>query len=234
MVYPINAGIVDLYQSPYWRNMLNSYKDLSPERRRLNRARRTARLLRGKPVLPKRKFKDIPPYERLPGRLLKDTLPRPANHEEAREWLRELAEFISADPNASRRFRFIVMAIKKFIRKGDAGNLHEELRLIPSQHATKRRRGQPKIDIDTEALIVEHFSNGCSKEEICKRLGVKGSRVIRTITKINKLRGIRKHGAQPDGFSREDARKFSTQMPLEHQIKLRAATITLKDVLPEQ
>jgi hypothetical protein len=145
-----------------------------------------------------------------------------------------VADHLSKFPYAGPHFDFIANGIRLYLQEGKTRDLHKELWLIPSQYTKKRRRGQPMTNIDTEASIVEHYSNGCSKEEISKRLAVKESRVTRTITKINKLRGIRKHGAQPDGFSKEDARKFSTQMPFEHQIKLRAATITLKDVLPEQ
>jgi hypothetical protein len=58
--------------------------------------------------------------------------------------------------------------------------------------------------------------------------------VTRTITKINKVLGIRQHGAKPDGWSIEDARKYAAKLPHDDLIALLSATITAKDILSEQ
>lgn len=143
--------------------MPNSENDLPPERRRLNRARRTGRILGGKPILPRRKIEDIPPYERLPGRLPKGIMPRPKDPEEAREWLKELADFLSTYPNGSGRFRFIAYALKEFYR--GKKRLSEALCLTVKRNI---KAGRPTTPSETVTRIVTMLRNHIPVPSIMK------------------------------------------------------------------
>lgn len=57
-------------------------------------------------------------------------LKRPADPEQAKEYLRELADHLSNQSPGSRRFRFIAFAIKKFLRNGAKGDISHELGLV--------------------------------------------------------------------------------------------------------
>ncbi len=143
-----------------------SENELPPERRRLNAARRTARSLRGQPVFPKRG--------------LKDKLPSPANPKEAREWLKELADFLSTYPNASRQFRFIAYAIKRFLRNGDEGNLRKELGLVnpvgnPSSFQVRMRTRE------RARTIIELKDKGTPWHLIGEKVGLSDKRSLKKL-----------------------------------------------------
>jgi hypothetical protein len=141
-------------------------------------------------VLPKRKLEDMPPYERLPSRLLKDTMPRPANSKEARKWLNELADFLSTSPNVPRRFRFIAYGIKKFLRHHEP--LQRALGLASPQNT---RRGRPAVPDDTVRSIVSMLcknaklpnDNRISVSDIAKNAGVSKDTVETIRAELNKV-----------------------------------------------
>jgi hypothetical protein len=74
---------------------------------------------------------------------------------------------------------------------------------------------------------------GHSAKQISKALDVKESRVTRVRTNINRLLGLRQHGAKPDGFSLEDARNYAASLPQKELIAMLSATISAQDILPE-
>lgn len=61
---------------------------------------------------------------------LKLKMVRPLSPEEAKKFIRAVADHLSNLPNASHAFRFVAFAIKRFLRAPDKRNLSKELGLI--------------------------------------------------------------------------------------------------------
>ena len=125
-------------------------------------------------------------------------LERPSDPKQAKEWLRRVADHLSTFANAGYPFHFVASAIDAYLADPKNRDLYEELCLI--QPRPKRGRGQPKISFETEVEIIRKHYEGHSKREISKALNVVPSRITRTITKLNKVLGIRLHGPSPIAF----------------------------------
>jgi len=155
---------------------------------------------------------------------------RPSDPEEAKQWLRDVADHLSRLPYAGPRFRFVASAIETYLADTKNHNLLEELCLIPSPRA--KTKGQPKFSIDTTASVIEMLCAGQSVKRISTALDVKESRVKLVRGNINRLLGVRQHGAKPDGISIEDARKYAASLPQKELIAMLSATISAQDILP--
>lgn len=170
-------------------------------------------------------------------RLRDDSIPKPASSEEAREWLTRAAGHLRDFPNAGPSFQFVGYALLRYLsetenkKKEDPEALCLALGLI--QPSRKRKKGQPKISLETTVKITEMLSNGDPVEKIAESLKIPVSRVTRQRTEMNKLRGVRQHGAEPDVFSLEQMQIYRDSLSREEFIAMLSATITLKDLLSD-
>jgi hypothetical protein len=157
----------------------------------------------------------------------------PSSPEVARQWLQRVALHLLRLPNSGNSFQFVGSALLQYLKSEDGGEarLCNALGLTQSLHTVKR--GRPKSSIKTTVSIIEMLHAGQSPATISKALDVPKSRVTLVGTKINKLLGLRQHGARPDGFSLEDARKYAASLPVKELIAMLSATISAKDILPE-
>lgn len=62
--------------------------------------------------------------------LLPKNMKRPSGPEQAKEWLRDVADHLSNRPNAGPGFRFVAYAIKRYLRDSKGRDLRKELGLI--------------------------------------------------------------------------------------------------------
>ena len=168
-------------------------------------------------------------FPKLPQHKLK----APSSPREAREWLQRVALHLLSWPNTGNSFQFVGSALVEYLKSEDGGeeSLCNALGLTQPPHTVKR--GHPKLPIETTVSIIEMLHAGQSPSTISKALDVSKSRVILVRTKINKLLGLRQHGARPDAFSLEDARNYAASLPQKELIAMLSATISAKDILPE-
>jgi hypothetical protein len=169
-------------------------------------------------------------------RLDDEDIPKPSSSKEAREWLTHAASHLRDFLNAGPHLQFVGYALLQYLgeankKKEDPVALCKALGLI--QPPPKRRKGQPKISLETTVKIITMFSNGDSPEKIAESLNMPVSRVERQRAEMNKLLGIRQHGAKPDSFSIEDMQTYRDSLSPKEFVAMLSATITLKDLLSD-
>src|SRR5690349_696799 len=99
--------------------------------------------------------------------------PRPADPEEAKEWLRALADYLSALPKASRRLRFIAYAINEFLSGKET--LSKALGLTVKKKNT--RPGRPTTPPETVTRVLSMLRKNIPLSSIAKATGVSKSTV---------------------------------------------------------
>lgn len=106
---------------------------------------------------------------------------RPKSPEEAKEFLRAVADHLSNVPYASGRFRFVAMAIKRFLRNSKRG-LSQELALVapPGRPSTFQERMRKK---ERGRKIVQSKHAGNQWYKIADEVGLKDKRSVKKIYK---------------------------------------------------
>jgi DNA-binding NarL/FixJ family response regulator len=166
-------------------------------------------------------------------RLHDDNIPKPSSSKEAREWLNHAASHLRNFINAGPHLQFVGYALLQYLgetdkKKEDPEALCAALGLI--QPSPKRRKGQPKISLETTVEIITMLSKGDSAKKIAESLNMPVSRVERQRAKMKKLLGIRQHGAKPDRFSLEDMQTYRASLSQKDLVAMLSATITLKEL----
>jgi hypothetical protein len=97
-------------------------------------------------------------------------LKRPSDPEQARKWLREVADHLSNFPNAGPGYRFVAYAIKRFLRS-NTRNLSKELGLIypPGKPRTFQERS---ANMDTARKIDALIRAGEKWPQVEEKLGM--------------------------------------------------------------
>ena len=109
-------------------------------------------------------------------------LKRPSDSEQAREWLRQVADHLSNFPNAGPAYRFVACAIKRFLR-GKPGNLSKELGLVSSPG---RPRTFPERIAEKDRARKTHklIRDGKTRAEIEEMLDIDQRTLWRTYEKF--------------------------------------------------
>jgi len=109
-------------------------------------------------------------------------LKRPSDPEQAKEWLRQVADHLSNLINAGPGFRFVACAIKKYLRRPKTIELARELGLIysPGRPRTFKERTKEK---DRARRTHELKQAGKNMNQISKILKVPYRTLVRTYDK---------------------------------------------------
>jgi hypothetical protein len=128
-------------------------------------------------------------------------LKRPSDPEQAKEWLRDVADHLSNRLNAGPGYRFVAYAIKRYLRDSKARDLHKELGLIypPGKPRTFQER---KEETDTARKIDVLIRAGETWPQVEEKLGMDR----RTLERI-----YERHSAR--------FRKEETRAPLDRAVR---------------
>ena len=106
----------------------------------------------------------------------------PSSPDEAREWLKAVADHLLAFPNGSSRFRFVGNRIKKYLRNHEKYDLYRELGLV--EPPGRRRTFQERMsERDRGHKIVKSKQDGKRWHEIGEQVGLKDTRSLKRIFK---------------------------------------------------
>ena len=112
--------------------------------------------------------------------LFPKTFKHPSDPEQAKGWLRGVADHLSNFPNAGPSFRFVAYAIKKYLRAPKSRNLSKELGLVNpvgspgnfQARMTERKRGR---------IVVRLRDEGKSWPDIGEAVGLQDKRSVKRL-----------------------------------------------------
>lgn len=114
--------------------------------------------------------------------LLPKRFKRPSDPEQAKEWLRSVADHLSNFPNAGPSFRFVAYAIKKHLRNPKTSFLAHELGLVypPGNPGNFQSRMNERVRGRT---IVKLRDAGKPWGDICDAVGLQNKQSVKDLYK---------------------------------------------------
>lgn len=116
--------------------------------------------------------------------ILPKTFKRPSDPEQAKEWLRGVADHLSNHPNAAPSFRFVAYAIKRYL-KHPTLRLNKALGLVAKETV---REGRPPAPAETVTRVTTLLVQGVAVQAISKQTQVSQSTINRIRADYNALR----------------------------------------------
>ena len=114
--------------------------------------------------------------------LFNTKLNRPSDPEQAKEWLRDVADHLSCFINGRSAYRFVAYAIKKNLRAGKPQNLGKELGLVyPAGHPSTFQ--ERMAEQDRARMTHKLLRDGQTKSQIANQLKVDPRSLTRTYKK---------------------------------------------------